>query len=474
MTTKKIDELPLSQLTTQELLGAYLPVSGIGGDADELQKINFANLKAMLLDNRAVEPHEYWRVYFDANNSTSFCGLTELQFFKANSITNAVSMFPGTPLSSGGTPALAFDNGASSSGWNVAGSNQQWIGYHFSKAVGIARVRITAAQFTDQSPKDFRVQYSDNGTDWTDAWTVTGQTDWFNGEVRQFIDPDPVWIDGGEDGTALANKRIWAFYDAPNNVVRAGNGISISRNGAGNYQVTFDVPRQDINYAILFGTADMGYQYGSNIMVYWNSKTVDGFTISSYSVENRARYDPLMSIEVIDASNDTLGGFTDAPIDGKVYARKNGKWVQVGGSGAQERVKAAARIDCSNPTAPTIAAGFNVSGINRLSVGIYEISFTTAIDPATLAFNGGGQWNPASNNTDTLVVGVDRNGGMTATKITIDTKTLSVNNGNGNVLDCDNWFSFEVYDPSVASGGGGGSSGGIGDEAPTDGKGYVR
>lgn len=474
MSTKKIDELPVSNLTAQEALNAYMPISGIGGDGDELQRITFANLKSMLLDNREVEPHEYWRVFFDANNSTAFCGLTELQFFKANSVTNAVSQFGGTPMASGGTAALAFDNGASATGWNDSGTSGAWIGYHFNKAVGIARVRITAAQFTDQSPKDFRVQYSDDGTNWTDAWAVTGQTGWFNGEVRQYIDPAPVWVDAGEDGVRAANKRVWAFYDAPNGVMRAGSGLSIVKTGTGSYNVVFDVPRQDINYAILMGSADMGYQYGSNPVVYWNSKTVDGFTIASYSIENRSRYDPLLSIEVIDASNDTLGGFIDAPIDGKIYARKNGKWVQVGGAGTEERYKAAARIDCTDPLAPTITSGFNVSGITRVKQGVYRVDFTSAIDPTKLAFNGGGKWAPATNNNDLIMVGVDRNDGVSTTSITINTATISANQGDGQIFDCDGWFSFELYDPAMQAGGGGSSSGGIGDEAPLDGKGYVR
>jgi hypothetical protein len=346
MTTKKIDELPVSQLTTQEALSAFLPISGTGSGGDELQRINFATLKAMLLDNRAVEPHEYWRVIFDANNSTAFCGLSELQFFKAGSITNAVALHPGTPLASGGTPAFAFDNGASNTGWNDAGTSGAWIGYHFSKAVGIARVRLTAAQFTDQSPKDFRVQFSDNGTDWTTAWTVTAQTNWFNGEVRQYVDPDPIWV-AAEGEVAEPNKRLWAFYDGTNGIKRAGNGLSIVKNGAGNYRVVFDIPRQDTNYAVIMGGADMGYQYGSIPVIAYNTKSVDGFSINSFSQQTLAFYDVFMSLEVIDGSVDTMGGFTDAPIDGRTYVRKNGKWIEatVGGGGGSGGIGDEAPLD---------------------------------------------------------------------------------------------------------------------------------
>lgn len=39
------------------------------------------------------------------------------------------------------------------------------------------------------SPRDFQLQWSDNGTSWTNALTVTGQTGWSGGDVRTFAVP---------------------------------------------------------------------------------------------------------------------------------------------------------------------------------------------------------------------------------------------------------------------------------------------
>ena len=227
MTTKKINELPVSTLTEQDAMSAYIPISGIEADGDDLQRVDLETFKRIIHETRTVVPHTYWRIYFDANNSTSSCGVSELQFFEAGSGTNAVTEYANVVVASGGTGSLAFDGNPSTS-WTVAGTSGVWIGYRFSQAVGIARVRITAATITDQSPKDFRVQYSDNGTTWTDAWTVTGQTGWIAGESRHFTNPSPTWVTVPTYGDENAVDAVAAALGS------GGAGVTVTYNDGAN------------------------------------------------------------------------------------------------------------------------------------------------------------------------------------------------------------------------------------------------
>ena len=227
MTTKKINELPVSTLTEQDAMSAYIPISGIEADGDDLQRVDLETFKRIIHETRTVVPHTYWRIYFDANNSTSSCGVSELQFFEAGSGTNAVTEYANVVVASGGTGSLAFDGNPSTS-WTVAGTSGVWIGYRFSQAVGIVRVRITAATITDQSPKDFRVQYSDNGTTWTDAWTVTGQTGWIAGESRHFTNPSPTWVTVPTYGDENAVDAVAAALGS------GGAGVTVTYNDGAN------------------------------------------------------------------------------------------------------------------------------------------------------------------------------------------------------------------------------------------------
>lgn len=124
-----------------------------------------------------------------------------------------------------------------------------------------------------------------------------------------------------------------------------------------------------------------------------------------------------------------------------------------GGGGGGSRIMAAARFDCTNAAAPAILGGVNVSSIVKQGTGRYRINFTAPINIAKAGFNGGGAWGTDANAT-TVLVGVDRKDG---TGLFADHVDLITFDGNANQLfDCNNWFSFELYDVTQQSGGGGG------------------
>lgn len=65
----------------------------------------------------------------------------------------------------------AFD-GNDSTKWSADGATNKWVGYIFPNATKVGKVFLqnpTDSGYSPQGVKTFKIQYSDNGTDWTDA-----------------------------------------------------------------------------------------------------------------------------------------------------------------------------------------------------------------------------------------------------------------------------------------------------------------
>jgi hypothetical protein len=120
--------------------------------------------------------HTYWRVLFAQSGSTggSEVALSECYMFDASgaSLTtggtaSASSSFSGLPASQ------AFDNDTSTA-WNCGGSAlssaAQWLQYQFGSAVDVSSITLVPwSATTAKSPTNFKVQFSDTGSSWTDA-----------------------------------------------------------------------------------------------------------------------------------------------------------------------------------------------------------------------------------------------------------------------------------------------------------------
>lgn len=128
--------------------------------------------------------HRYWRFFPTAGNGRNdYITIADLAF---RSTPGGVSVATGgTPIQSGnydgnGVPANAFDGNASTyweSQKGTAGADI-WIGYDFGTPVSVAEIGITAhaSYSTNERPTQGFVQYSDNGTAWTYAWSVEAFT----------------------------------------------------------------------------------------------------------------------------------------------------------------------------------------------------------------------------------------------------------------------------------------------------------
>ena len=145
--------------------------------------------------------HRYWRINITKHNGGDVVSHAEVQFR---------ATVGGADQATGGTPdastenlptygaSKAFDDDASTIWSSTSSSLPQWISYDFGSAVDVVEV---ALQADDTAPRalyaaeDFDVQYSDDNSSWTTAWSVTGENAWGVSETRVFTYPSSALYD---------------------------------------------------------------------------------------------------------------------------------------------------------------------------------------------------------------------------------------------------------------------------------------
>ena len=153
--------------------------------------------------------HRYWRLYVTDNNDPSggpgsnryYTSLIELEMFVtpggANQCTGGTAIASSDYVGAGWSKNNAFDGVKNNDvGW--AANNAPlpvWLGYDFGSGndKDIVEFAITARQDTGslaQHPKNFVLQFSDDGDFWYDTMPITGQTGWTYNQTRTF-DADP-------------------------------------------------------------------------------------------------------------------------------------------------------------------------------------------------------------------------------------------------------------------------------------------
>lgn len=124
--------------------------------------------------------HAYWRIYISEVQYGTTVNATEVQFRTAYGTSSVPS--GGTPLSStyysGEGPEKAFDDDTGTV-WTSNAAAPQYIGYQFASAIDVVEVSIASrTSWADRSPKNFSVDYSDDGSTWTEYVVVTGEPTW--------------------------------------------------------------------------------------------------------------------------------------------------------------------------------------------------------------------------------------------------------------------------------------------------------
>jgi hypothetical protein len=151
----------------------------------------------LLLNDAGVGQRTRWRIYITDVDGGAAVSINEIEFRATSG---------GADLCSGGTASAssefdvdrsvgyAFDNitGVTSNFWGSADGMPQWVRYDLANAAIVNEVTIHARNDGNtfgQSPKNFEIQSSTNGTAWDTEWTVTGSTGWAAGETRTFTRP---------------------------------------------------------------------------------------------------------------------------------------------------------------------------------------------------------------------------------------------------------------------------------------------
>lgn len=142
-------------------------------------------------------PHLYWRVYLTAvqGGGTNVCSIGEIEMRLVPYGPDQAS--GGTALSSSdysGYPASqAFDNNGGTR-WSSNTGAPMWVGYQFAAAVSIKQVLLVAPDAGNyasvQMPKDFAIEWSDDGTTWNSAVSYSGITTMGISENRVFAVPE--------------------------------------------------------------------------------------------------------------------------------------------------------------------------------------------------------------------------------------------------------------------------------------------
>lgn len=133
--------------------------------------------------------HEYWRINGSSPTGVTFLAIAEVEM--RATLGGADQCAGGTPSASTADPSSpasnAFDNNATTRWSTVSGNTTGWLLYRFAAPVGVLEYTIQAHPTAPvRSPKDFSLEFSDDGVDWTAADTRTNQIDWGAGEIRTY------------------------------------------------------------------------------------------------------------------------------------------------------------------------------------------------------------------------------------------------------------------------------------------------
>lgn len=468
--------------------------------------------------------HAYWRVQSTSQGDNRYALVAELIFRTLAGGTRIPSV--GTAIEGGhygdNVAARAFD-GNPDSVWESqnqdnTGPGTLWVGFHYDDPVSVAEVviQVHPSYETDERPLAGNIQYSDNGTQWTTAWTFAGLTYPGNQQTltspayiaptgRMYLlpaggdlgqvpvkasaaDGDFEWADQTGGGGGLVGTGSWAppiayFSRVANQPVTNGVWAAVAfdtvvrddlnvRDAAnpGRIYVPEGVTRVRLTAFVTFSGSQGGNKYfafsknsdgqgPSFIQVSKASAWQSGETLISGWVDCEEG-DYFTLVVTAETSGIVIHGTEPALPNQHSYLQVEFDDHSNSLGPVEANTEVSARIDCSNPNSPVLAGGVNVASVAKTGTGLYRVTFTEPIDPSKVGFNGGGKWATATSGRATLVVGIDRVGGNGLTSTTLDISTSA--DANGTYFDCDDWFSFTLYDvtqPSAKGGvvGGGGT-----------------
>lgn len=140
--------------------------------------------------------HAYWRLNISQNaGNASFTGIYELEMRSSVGGSNLAA--GGTAISGGsdsdgvGNEASKAFDGSNASAWARTSTTSTWLGYHFATPVNVVEIAIYMGASFDWAPRDFTLEYSDDGSTWTVSQTFHGYG-WLANAQRVFPEAAPA------------------------------------------------------------------------------------------------------------------------------------------------------------------------------------------------------------------------------------------------------------------------------------------
>lgn len=161
----------------------------------------------------AATAARYWRINITAADGGSYCEVSALELYVDPYGSNIATGGSASSSSNytGLTPDRAFDSDVSTV-WASNGAAPQWLQYDFgagnAKNINAIGIIGTNAGYTNRTPRDFDILSSNDGTNWTTVWSVTGQTAWGANECRLFVNPA---VSISYAGSPYGAHQYWRF-----------------------------------------------------------------------------------------------------------------------------------------------------------------------------------------------------------------------------------------------------------------------
>lgn len=181
---------------------------------------------------------QYWRLISTATNGAAVLTIAEIAFLDSNN--NAIALTGGTATAStGASPGNAFDGNVNTSWSSTAAPSTgtpQWIQYQFTGAVSVVAMAVTnvnSASWTSQSPQDFLIQASTNGTTWVTQNTLTGYL-WYSQSQIVFLSASTVVGDArlsqqAIEVTLTGNQHVRLSQQAVESILNAEPRVKVSQ-----------------------------------------------------------------------------------------------------------------------------------------------------------------------------------------------------------------------------------------------------
>lgn len=146
--------------------------------------------------------HRYWRLLITDNDGhATYYGMTEWVVRDKDLVvvsgynSTSVGITASSAINGSNSADKAFDRNITTTGWLSANKTpDQWLKADFGRTDSVG-CPVMIKEFDiygshnvpTASPKDFKLQWSDNDSTWTDALVVTGETGWAANEKRTFV-----------------------------------------------------------------------------------------------------------------------------------------------------------------------------------------------------------------------------------------------------------------------------------------------